>query len=143
VKLRNELQLAAAQIALQSCGSLQFSVNFAEAMYAKSERAVIRAQLVAAPMYSGPIEPGKMSYTTKQVWSVAQIRTILSNKDGMVVSAIQQKLSGSSGGGTAVALRRLLGAQNGMPNCWTRRDVPTYDSHHNKTGKFKTRYFHN
>jgi hypothetical protein len=65
----------------------------------------------------------------------------LSNEDGIVASAIQKKLS--NGNCVGVALQRLLGDQNGMPNCWTRRDVPTRDSHGGKTGRYKIKYFLN
>jgi hypothetical protein len=111
-------------------------------MYEKSERAVIRAQLVAAPMYSGPIEPGRGSNLVGASYCVAQIRTILSNKDGIGASAIQKKKLNKFHG-VSVQLRRLLDDQNGMPNCWTRRDVATYDNNRNETGRYKIKYFLN
>jgi hypothetical protein len=74
-------------------------------------------------------------------YCVAQIRAILSNKDGIVASAIQKKLNKFNG--VSVPLQRLLDDQNGMPNCWTRRDVPTYDKNRNETGRSKIKYFLN
>jgi hypothetical protein len=70
------------------------------------------------------------------------IRTMLFDAPrGMVAGAIQRKITSTST--VSVTLQNLLDERCDTEGCWTRSYVPTYDSDHNKTGRFKLRYCNN